>query len=351
VDTGLVEVFVGRRDRGHHQVWRALERGPIAHPLPSELQIEVTSRCNLHCPGCIRTSDRPEPDADLTLEDYRDIVADLPALERVTFHLNGESLLAADLFDMVHEARASGAHTVLNTNGTLLDARRRRALLDSGLHELRVSLDGATPQTVHAITGADVFDAVVGNTTALVAERGQGPVPWISLWMMATRRNIAELPDLVRLAADIGVEEVYLQRLVLTGHGVATQEHSLHGKVDDAVRAIVARAEALAEETGVALRASGRVPILESLSRSRSDNPRLGCWRPWRSAVVTAGRRVVPCCISAFTTPYEVLEMGRLGEQSWEEVWNGERYQAVRRGILEGPPYPSCQGCSEQWSL
>jgi len=342
---------VGRREPGHHRIRTGLERGPIAPTLPAELQVEVTSRCNLRCPGCIRTSRQPEPDADLTLEDFRTIVADLPTLERVTFHLNGESLLAADLFDMVREARVRGATTVLNTNGTLLDARRRRALLDSGLHELRVSLDGATQETVRAATGADVFQVVVENTVALAAERGDSASPRISLWMMATRRTIAELPDLVRLAADIGIEEVYLQRLVLTGHGVATEEHSLHGKVDDAVRAIVAKAEAVAAETGVALRASGRVPILESLTASRADNPRLGCWRPWRSAVVTAGRRVVPCCISSFTTPYEVLEMGRLGEQTWEEVWNGERYQVVRRGILDGTPAPSCRECAERWSL
>jgi MoaA/NifB/PqqE/SkfB family radical SAM enzyme len=169
--------------------------------------------------------------------------------------------------------------------------------------------------------------------------------------MLATRLNIEELPDLVRLAAEIGVEEVYLQRLVLTGHGLAIPEQSLHGGVDDEMRAIVARAEAVATETGVALSASGRKPILDSLSACGTDNPRLGCWRPWRSAVVTAGRRVVPCCISSFTTPYEVLEMGHLGEQTWEEVWNGERYQAVRRGILEGSPYASCHGCAEDWSL
>jgi len=313
--------------------------------------VEVTSRCNLRCPGCIRTADPPEPDADLALRDYRAIVADLPALERVTFHLNGEPLLAADLFEMVREASAAGAYTVLNTNGTLLDARRRKALLESGLHELRVSLDGASPQTVRAVTGADVFRVVLENTARLVVERGRAPTPWISLWMLATRRNIAELPGLVRLAAEIGVEEVYVQRLVLTGHGLAIPEQSLHGKVDDALRALLSRADAAASETGVALRASGGASVLESLTASPSDNPRLGCWRPWRSAVVTAGRRVVPCCISSFTTPYEVLEMGRLGEQTWEEVWNGERYQAVRRGILGGSPAPSCRECGARWSL
>ena len=38
--------------------------------------------------------------------------------------------------------------------------------------------------------------------------------PRVSLWFVGMQENLHELPDFVRLAADLGVPEVYLQRLV-----------------------------------------------------------------------------------------------------------------------------------------
>ncbi len=328
-----------------------LERGDMAFALPSELQVEASSRCNLRCAGCIRTHDQPEPDADLSLADFRAIIDPLPGLRRVAFQLNGESMLNDALFAMIALARQRGARTVLNTNGTLLDARRRTAILDSGLDELRISLDGATAQSARQMAGADVFERVVAGTRAMVADRGDRTRPRIGIWMIATQRSLSELPAMVDLAAGLGVDEVYTQRLVLTGEGVAQREHSVHGRIDDALLAHIAEAERIATARGIALRASGRRPVVASLTASDGDNPRRGCWRPWRSAVVTASKRVIPCCISSFTTPIDALEVGDLRQEEWPDLWNGERYRRLRRGILSGEPERSCTGCGELWSL
>ena len=329
------------------EVVAALERSEVAASLPTELQIEVTSRCNLRCSACLRTHEPLAEDADLTLADYRRITRDLPSLARVAFQLNGEPLLCADLFAMVRAAAAAGVHTVVNTNGTLLDERRRSEVLGSGLHELRVSLDGIKHSTVAAMTGADVLDRVTSNVRALCRERPAGHPLRVSLWMVATTETLPELPGLVRLAADVGADEVYVQRLVLTGRGVADRAHSLHGRVDDRVREIVAEAEAVAAETGVALRASGRRPVLESLTPGDAS----GCWRPWRSAVVTAHGLVLPCCISSFVLRYDALRMGDLTTEPWPKIWNGERYRALRSGLLSGERVPACRGCGVEWSL
>ncbi len=333
------------------EVVARLDRGVLGATLPTELQVEVTSRCNLRCSACLITHQTLAPDADLTLADWHRIVDGLPNLARVAFQLNGEPLLCRDVFDMIGDAVQRGAHTVLNTNGTLLDERRCAQVLDSGLHELRISLDGVKPATVERMAGADILEIVKKRVRAMVQARGTAPRPRISLWMVATRLNIAELPDLVQLAADLGVDEVYAQRLVLTGHGVATREHSLHGRGGARLADIVARAEAVAARTGVALRASGRQPILESFAVPDDPQPQRGCWRPWRSAVVTASLRVLPCCIASFVAPYEELELGDLRAQSWAEIWNGAAYQRLRGGLLSGAPKPECRSCGKEWSL
>jgi len=339
---------VARRTRA---VAADLARGEIALQLPTELQLEVTSRCNLTCSACLRTHVPLQADADLAIEDYRRIVAGLPSLQRIAFQLNGEPLLCDDLFEMIGEASAAGIDTVLNTNGTLLDARRRAALLGSGLQELRVSLDGAKPATVLRMAGADILERVTERVAALIRERGDAVTPRISLWMVGTRANVAELPDLVRLAARIGVEEVYLQRLVLTGRGVAKRAESLHRRTNGGLDEVIREAEQVAAEVGVALRASGRRSIRSSLSAPPEDRPWDGCWRPWRTAVVTTDGRVLPCCIASFRESYDRLSRGDLNEATWAEIWNGEGYRSLRRALLDGDPLPSCAGCGVDWSL
>jgi len=327
-----------------------IARGEVALEPPTELQLEVTSRCNLACTTCLRTYTPLAPDATLGFEDYRRIVSDLPQLARITFQLNGESTLAPDLFDMIADASHRGITTILNTNGTLLDARRREQLLASGLHELRVSLLGATRETVRTMTGLDIFDTVCAHVAALVQERGHARSPALSLWMVATRLTLPELPALVQLAADLGASEVYVQRLVLDGHGMAVATESVHGEIAR-WETDLRDAEALATELGVALRASGRRPLRESFQRGPGDRPQTACWRPWRSVVVTASMQVLPCCIGSFTAPYSDVALGDLRAERWEDVWNGKRYRSIRRGLLQGPLWRCCEGCGERWSL
>ena len=350
-DLLVLERAPGDLARRTRVVASRLERTPVAVRLPSELQIEATSRCNLSCQACARTHGRLDDEADLSLEDLHRIIDPLPRLERVGFMLNGESMLNHQLPAMIRAARARHAWTVLNTNGTLLTRFRRMDLLDAGLSELRVSLDGATRQTVQRMTGADCLERVLRRVEGMVRDREGRSRPLISVWMLACRSTIRELPELVRLAAGAGVDEVYLQRLVVTGRGCATEQESLFGRVDAEVVSAVVRAEAVAAELGVALRASGRQRLLSSLTPAGEANPQLACWRPWRLAVVTARLRVLPCCISSFVAPYDELAMGDLREQSWEQIWNGERYRALRAGILAGEPPSFCSRCGVRWSL
>ena len=70
--------------------------------------------------------------------------------------------------------------------------------------------------------------------------------PKVSLWITGMKSNVGELPALVRLAHEIGVREVYLQRLVYSGRGLAVQDEALFGQAADAELTAVREAERLA---------------------------------------------------------------------------------------------------------
>ena len=322
--------------------------------LPTDLYFEVTNRCNLPCQTCVRTFNLHEPERDPLPQELKQAAAALPALRRLVLHGIGEPLLNKTLPEMIRFGKAQGAWVLFNTNGVLLDRAWQDALIDAGLDELRVSIDAATPDTYREIRGAPVFDRIVANLTQFVTRKVERGVlhPRLSLWMVAMRRNFRELPALVDLAARIGVPEVYFQRLVYNGLGVARQDQSVHGGTEGEVAAVIEEAMRRGERGGVALRASGAATPLESLRATDGPRPWSRCGRPWDTIYVTAHGKVLPCCIAPFAhQDFQSLVLGDLTEQSLEDVWHGERYQEFRRRHQSNEPHPCCRTCGVGWSL
>ncbi len=131
-------------------------------------------------------------------------------------HGVGEPMLVKDLPRMVRYLKDRGTYVLFNTNGTVLNDRNGRALIDAGLDELRVSLDASTRESYLAVRGVDYFERILENVRRFRAmqEREGLAKPRVSAWLTGLKETVAELPAFVRLAAEIGVREVYLQRLV-----------------------------------------------------------------------------------------------------------------------------------------
>ncbi len=328
------------------------ERGSTVPGGPVELYLEITNRCNLRCRTCPQHFGMPEPAAQLTLADVDKILSQVPRLLRVVLHGIGESTLHPELPAIVRLVRERGAYVLLNTNGILLSEPLCAELIDSGLDELRVSMDAATPETYALVRGADSLPTIRANLRALLAERERrgATAPALSLWMTATRSNIGELPGLVEMAADLGIPQVYLQRLVTSEQGLATRSQSLFG-ADDA-EAPIQQAERLAAERGVQLLGSGAGAAAGSLLRAAGEAPWRGCRRPWSLMYVTANGNVLPCCISPFTAaPYKSLVLGNVLREELDTVWNGAPYRSWRGAMLDGEPPEACRGCGTAWCL
>jgi len=357
------------RDTDHLPLaYRAIDpltRGPIAARQPHNVFIEVTNHCNLLCETCPRTFVTYEEPKTLAWEDFLRIVAQFPEMERAVLHGIGEPLLNKNLPGMIAHLKARGVYVLFNTNATLLNDVWARKLIESGLDELRVSIDGADPKTYALIRGAPLLHKLVSNLKHFMKIQKElgATAPRVSLWMTGMQENIAELPEVIRLAAHMGVTEVYLQRLTYYASeadapGMMTDEHRIFNTFDERVDAILLEGEALAEQLGVTLRASGATSPSHSvhgenaLQAEASNRPWTACMRPWTSAYITANGNALPCCISPFATrDYESLKLGNVFEQSFDEVWNAERYQEWRRRLLSDHPPKACAGCGVYWSL
>jgi MoaA/NifB/PqqE/SkfB family radical SAM enzyme len=344
-----------------------LAAGARALPSPVEAYFEVANRCNSKCATCPLTFSPQEEARQLSLDEFKSLVAQLPDLRRAVLQGVGEPLLNRDLAAMIAHLKSRGVHTVFNTNAALLTHRRQLELIDSGLDELRVSLDGSTPETYLRVRGIPVFDRVIANVGEMVKTRRNTGVskPRISIWMTAMRDTLHELPDLVDLAGRLGVDEVYLQRLVFWGEGLATAEQSVFAPAEDVAveaerrarvdaEAIVAEAERRAAGYGLSLRGADAASPRSSLvdHASGANEPWRACSRPLRLAYITAQGSALPCCIAPFTdVPFDSLRLGNYLADGVQAVWNGPAYTQFREQLYSSEPPASCRNCGVAWSL
>ena len=333
-------------------------RNAVPESEPVCLYLETTNRCNLLCTTCPRTYAELEPPADMSWDLFKSIVDQIPALQRAVLHGVGEPMLVKNLPRMVRYLKDRGTYVLFNTNGTVLNERNGRALIEAELDELRVSLDAANAASFRTIRGKDYFNRILKNVRAFRAlqEREGHEKPRVSAWLTGLRETIEELPEFVKVAAEIGVREVYLQRLVFFNEnaiGHARPDQALYEQMTRDESELIEQASALARSLGMTFSASGAAsePGM-SLKRETDASPWSLCRRPWTVMYFTANGRALPCCIAPFSQRgYENYTLGDATQQSLREIWNGPAYREFRDALLSNQPPAACANCGLRWSL
>jgi radical SAM protein with 4Fe4S-binding SPASM domain len=324
-----------------------------APPLPGELQVEVTSACNLRCAMCL-VAYRPPVNkitGAMRPELFGSLLDSLPDLRRVTLQGLGEPLLSPYLMTLIQDAKARGVAAGFNSNATLLSTRVADELVAAGLDWLHVSVDGATADTYEGIRDGGRFNRVVDNLAGLVrAKRRAGSAtPHVRVVCVAMRRNVAELPELVGLLARIGVDELRVQNLSHTFsdtdpagqyapiRAFTAAEALWTGADQDAAREAFAAARRAADRHGLQL----RLPELVASATPRRGGP--GCSWPWDAAYITSTGVVQPCCM---VMGDDRITLGHLREQTFPQIWHGAPYREFRRRLLGEHPPDVCRGCA-----
>jgi radical SAM protein with 4Fe4S-binding SPASM domain len=345
-------------EKKYFQVIDPEQRGPVAALAPTCLYLEVTNECNLTCKTCPLTYGRVEAPALLTLEKVQVLVSQFPSATRMVLHGIGEPLLNPELPHIIGYLKAAGKYVLFNSNATLLNARWQQALIDSQLDEYRVSLDATTPESYALVRGKPMFPLILTNLERFIAlkKRLGAAKPVVSLWLTGLKETLPELPEFLRIAHQLGVDEVYLQRLVYwqddNRERLATPTQSLFQSLRDEEEAIIRASEALARQLGLRFEASGATTPEESVHQAADTRPWARCMRPWTVMYITANGSIFPCCIAPFSAEsLSSITLGNAFDEPLATIWNNERYQQFRRALLSDEPHHCCRGCGAQWSL
>jgi MoaA/NifB/PqqE/SkfB family radical SAM enzyme len=186
----------------------------------ARVYVEPTTRCNLECRTCMRNA-WDEPVGDMDGETFGKVLESLRSLFHsrtesagrspvtVFFGGLGEPLLHPGIIGMVRAVKETGASVELITNGFLLDEDRAAALIDAGLDTLWVSLDGASPECYSGIRRGGSLPRVVKNLKGLKDHKilKGSETPRIGVAFVAMKKNLSELPDVLRLGYLVGARK------------------------------------------------------------------------------------------------------------------------------------------------
>ena len=175
----------------------------------NKIYVEPTNRCNLSCVTCIRHA-WDEPLGDMAWPVFQSLIdglADFPGPKTIAFAGLGEPLLHEQFPEMVRLAHERGLRTEMTSNAMLLTPSLAGKLIDAGLDQFTVSIDGASDEAHGAIrTGASlegILDQCPRRSIIGTVKRRRETKLRIGIEFVAMRRNIRELPALRRIAERI----------------------------------------------------------------------------------------------------------------------------------------------------
>lgn len=137
--------------------------------------IEITAACNFRCTFCPLVSMKRPPStmpSEMVLDILEQIRRDRLA-DAVSFHLMGEPMLHKDVFRFCRVATEGGLKVGLVTNGSRLSEAANRALLDTSLDKVSISLrssnDDYYSEIQKSITKLD-YEAYLQNIRCLIEQ-------------------------------------------------------------------------------------------------------------------------------------------------------------------------------------
>jgi radical SAM protein with 4Fe4S-binding SPASM domain len=296
---------------------------PMMWGYPTTLSIEPTTSCNLRCPECpsgLRSFSRPTGMLDEDL--FKNIIdQSSDYLTYLHIYFQGEPFLHPRFLDMVAYADRQKVFTSTSTNAHYLNEKNVNAILDSGLKQLIVSMDGLTQEIYEDYRIGGNLEKVKSGLALLIQKRNESKqaFPRIVLQFLVTGKNEHQIPALKEWSKEVGVDELQLKTTQIYNfeHGspLIPKDHRYSRYLPNA---------------------DGTWKLKKKIQNK--------CWRMWQGAVFTWDGRMLPCC---FDKDGQHV-MGKIHESGLKAIWNNAPYSLFRKQLLnDRSQIDICKNCTE----
>lgn len=196
-----------------------------AHPPTGPVVIwNLIRRCNLTCKHCYATSADKDFPGELNTSEVFNVMSDLKSFGVPVLILSGgEPLMRSDIFEISHHAKDMGFYVGLSSNGTLINEDNIEDIVNVGYDYVGISIDGLRETHDKFRRKQGSYDAAL-NGIRLCRDAGIK----VGLRYTLTQDNKQDLPALLQLMDDEGVDKFYLSHLNYAGRGNKNRADDLH---------------------------------------------------------------------------------------------------------------------------
>ncbi len=280
---------------------------------PKYVEIETVRNCNAHCIMCplyqpgneIETGKMDEnlfSKITKELSNYSDWV------NHVCLSRNGEPLFDKTLHEKIRMLKDAGMNYVtFTTNGSLLNEKRAFELVDSGLDDIRFSIDGATKKTFENIRKGLNFEKVRDNCLRFIQLRNErGEKPYVQIRFVELEENAHETDKW---------RDYWSDKISGRDKIVSKEYHTWGNQLDRG------------KESGI-------------------ENPL--CISPFSTLEVLFDG-TIPLCGCDYKS---VIDFGNVTNSTMRDIWRSEKFKQVRNMHLEdrSSEIPLCKHC-DIWDL
>ena len=313
------------------------------------LELDIVNRCNIQCVMCYHSLEATRvPIVYLDVDVFASAAASiLPYASHLSLSLGNEPLMSPHFEDMLKIASAYKVpHVNFFTNGLLINDKKIAAMVDYGVTQICISVDGATASTYNGIRRGGDFDDLVRNVERLIHLRGlaQSATPRVRFDVVMMRRNVRELPAIVRLAARLGVEQMSFRHMVSFAGLDMEHESLFHAKT----LSNYWLGSALEAAAQLGLEVQTRPAFFDdeatdtaSARATATELPTPYCPFPFFHLSMGPGGHVLPCPHSHGEAPYGQVSAAT----PMDTIWLNDKFTALRNRILRFDPPDMCQRC------
>ncbi len=331
-----------------------------------KVYVESTSHCNLDCAMCVRHGWQ-EPMGHMPVERFERLLDGLPkgspGTPTIAFGGFGEPLVHPEWQRLVAMARACQLRVEIITNGLPLGADAAAALVELGVSQVTVSVDGADEKTYARMRGVSPDSALAAVHHLLDARCRSRHRMAIGVAAVATRSTVGSLPGLLEWASDLKLDFVSIGNVVPHTEEMARETlweraswASVFRRCSWRPRLDVARfdAEPATRPLADAIWGRGLTCPPPSVDEGRWRN-RCRFAHEGMCAVAWDGR-VAPCLsllhghteyVNSQLRRVDEHVVGHVDRQPLAEAWRGPAFRAFRHRVraFDFPPCFHCGGC------
>jgi len=333
----------------------------------NKIYVEPTNRCNLACVTCIRHA-WDEPFGDMEWTTYQALIdglSDFPGAKTIAFAGLGEPLLHERFPEMILLAYERGFRTEMTSNAMLLTPSLAAKLIEAGLDQLVVSIDGASSDALGAVRPGASLNEITTNIHLLnrLSRQKTKKRLRIGIEFVAMKRNVHELPVLRKIAHRISASFILVTNVL--PYMTALQDEILYNMGMTSYdgdgtrynpRWILPHMDWNLNTQGPLsdiMRLQPKLSFLDiSLTQRKNHCPFIMTGSmavAWHGGVspCPALLHSYPCFIRNREKFFRRCEFGKLPGQSLTTIWMDAEYAAFRKRVrqFDFPPCIDCGGC------